>query len=90
MDHQSMIDVIRAHKEEKLIEYTSRCSDGIWRVASFPSWNFDCYDYRIKPEPRVFVLCKGANKRKYTECTIDCAADDNLCDSAIRVREITE
>lgn len=50
MTIDQQIAVMQAFKEGKTIEYKNKAHDG-WSVNSDPAWNFDDYDYRVKPEP---------------------------------------
>ena len=52
MDIDSMIAVLRAAKEGKVIQ--AKHHDGVWRDSD-PSWNFNVSEYRVKPEP---VTCR--------------------------------
>ncbi len=52
MTHNEMIEVIQAHRDGKKIQAKSILIDWHDTVLNQPSWNFDVYDYRIKPEPR--------------------------------------
>ena len=45
-----MIDVIAAHRDGKRIEALRRHGVGGWAEVA-PSWDFSCFDYRVKPEP---------------------------------------
>jgi hypothetical protein len=53
MTHDEMIAVITHHKNGGKIEYRSKL-DMTWRDAPNPWWDFDEFDYRVKPEPLVF------------------------------------
>jgi hypothetical protein len=51
MTHEEMIAVLQAHKDGKKIECRTKWEE-CWKAApTNPCWNFDLYDYRIKPEP---------------------------------------
>lgn len=44
------IGVMQAFKEGKVIEYRNML--GSWYSSTDPMWNWDKYDYRVKPEPK--------------------------------------
>lgn len=49
MKEQNIIDVVAAFMNGQKIESTI---DGkTWHTVFNPTWNFDCREYRIKPEP---------------------------------------
>lgn len=50
MTDEEIIAVVTAHKEGKTIEVTSK-SKLNWEITEYPCWNFDYWDYRVKPEP---------------------------------------
>ena len=52
MTHDEMIKVIIHHENCGKIEYRSKL-DMTWRDAPNPWWDFDEFDYRVKPEPLV-------------------------------------
>lgn len=61
MTTQEMIDVLKAYQEGKEIEFKNTTDDNSnWIVTSKPSFNFNTYDYRIKPQiiVRKFKLIK--------------------------------
>jgi len=51
-DLDYMISVMQAAKEGKEIESTFWDDKSIWYDCKEPDWNWDVYDYRIKPEPK--------------------------------------
>lgn len=54
MTHDEMIEVIKAHKAGKSVEYRRLPPDKLgWRSVTNPSWNFLEFEYRVKREPRV-------------------------------------
>jgi hypothetical protein len=57
MNHDEMIAVIQAHKEGKKIEISWK-GDKEWDLLDSALWNFNSFNYRIKPEPkyRPFTL----------------------------------
>ena len=87
MKPQDMIDVIQAHIDGKDIQYTSSATT-VWTQASEPCWDFSIFKYRVKPEPREFIICDGEI------CTNDCRDDGGgaytLCKNpeAFKVREV--
>ena len=58
MTHDEMIAVIQAHKEGKQIECTFKDvpSENWGYAGEQPSWAFNTYKYRVKPEPLVLYL----------------------------------
>lgn len=48
-----MIAVMQAFKDGKNIQSRAR-PDGTWLICREPSWGWNGYDYRVKPEPRIF------------------------------------
>lgn len=50
MNHENMIEVIKAHKEGKKIKWVLNGHDGFCRDDK-PGFNFGKYDYEIMPEP---------------------------------------
>ena len=55
MDIDSMIAVLQAAKEGKVIQ----CDGGGWRDTPDPMWNFGNTKYRAKPEPVKVELQVG-------------------------------
>lgn len=54
MTHDEMIAVIQADKEGKRIQLSRKGLNAwITIIAKNPQFNFELYDYRIKPEPLV-------------------------------------
>jgi hypothetical protein len=96
MDHNAMIAVIAAHRDGKEIEGRLRDGDDGFGPASNPSWDFNTYEYRIKPEPPKprewwLYLCPrhpsfysfGGRTREQAE-RLKCGE----CDEVIHVREV--
>jgi hypothetical protein len=54
MTDEQIIEVVRAHKEGKLIRAKAHGRSGSeWSYNMLhPSWNFADYDYEVKPEPK--------------------------------------
>ena len=50
MTEQEMIDVLQAHIDGKQIQYRRVNMGGEWANEK-PYWDFDHFDYRVKPEP---------------------------------------
>lgn len=66
------LPIFQAFAEGKIIQYQSRAFGGKWAdVKDATSFNFDEYDYRVKPEPKtIFVLMRGDGTtvgRPYTD-----------------------
>jgi len=53
MTEQEISDVVMAYATGATIQAVRKASaDDLWcSIANPPSWNFEDYDYRIKPEP---------------------------------------
>ena len=51
MTHDEMIAVIAAHRDGKKIQNRHNNSPCEWGKVSNPCWNFETYEYRVKPEP---------------------------------------
>ena len=73
MDIDSMIAVLRAAKEGKVIQ--AKHHDGVWRDSD-PSWNFRSNEYRVKPEPVVVGL--DVCLREYGLSALTSTKDVNL------------
>tara|TARA_R110000764_G_scaffold40882_1_gene91455 strand:- start:3142 stop:3450 length:309 start_codon:yes stop_codon:yes gene_type:complete len=59
MTHDEMIEVIKAHKDGKVIQFRPRIVRGEWMTMTkgvAPIWNFDMTEYRVKPEPKEYWL----------------------------------
>lgn len=50
MTHDAMIAVIQAHQRGEAIQHRL-IHDGEWAITKIPAWNFDEWEYRVKPEP---------------------------------------
>ena len=67
MTNEEIISVVKAHSEGKFIQCRSKI-DGSWHdLLREPVWDFDSYDYRIKPKssirPYTFdELCEAVKK----------------------------
>jgi hypothetical protein len=69
MTHDEMIAVIQARKEGKAIEGRQIRSFNVpeWSIWGSYSFNFEMYEYRIKPTPRVRWMIDSTNlERKDT------------------------
>lgn len=64
MTHQEMIDVIQAHKDDKVIEAEHKNARH-WEQCKEPNWNFHAFNYRVKPEPRRFWINVYPNTNIY-------------------------
>jgi hypothetical protein len=60
MTHDEMIEVLTHHKNGGKIEYRLK-ADVTWKDAPSPWWDFDEFDYRAKPEPKVIYADFNAN-----------------------------
>ena len=57
MNYDQMIAVLQAAKDGKALQMQAKergGTGGAWLDVANPLWNFACYNYRVKPEPRVF------------------------------------
>ena len=57
MNYDQMIAVLQAAKDGKALQMQAKKrggTGGAWLDVANPLWNFACYNYRVKPEPRVF------------------------------------
>lgn len=52
MDINKMTRVMRAFAEGKPVEFRAKLGneDRAWKTASAPSWDWDTFDYRVKPD----------------------------------------
>jgi hypothetical protein len=93
MDHNTAIAVIEAHRDGKEIEarYRNRpqltnqwteCTDGT-------SWNFDFFEYRIKPEPpkprEWWLVMSGDEPIAIRDCQLP---PDSKYQPRVHVREV--
>jgi hypothetical protein len=100
MDHNAMIAVIAAHRDGKEIEarYRNRpqltnqwakCTVGV-------SWDFNLFEYRIKPEPPkprewwLYLCPRYASFHSFNSRTQEQAEELKCgeCEEVIRVREV--
>jgi len=52
MTHDEMIAVITHHKNGGKVEH--KATEGnFWRSTEKPTWDFEAFNYRAKPEPHV-------------------------------------
>ena len=67
---KQQIDVMQAFIDGKEIEYRlfTPTNSMLWRISQTPMWNFDKYEYRIKPSEPVYVypIYKRLKKRPET------------------------
>jgi len=50
MTHDEMISVIQHHKNGGKVEH--KATEGnFWRLTRKPTWDFEAFEYRAKPEP---------------------------------------
>lgn len=63
MNTEEMIAVMQAFVAGKDIEFELKGTTDSWRPATRPNWNWELFDYRVKPEwvPEVgqIVLCSS-------------------------------
>lgn len=60
MTIDEMIAVLTAAKEGKKIQ-SKRNNRAEWYENTCPVWNFEGFDYRVKPEPREWWIAGGFN-----------------------------
>lgn len=80
--------VLTAFTEGKKIESRFANSLSAWREDASPRFDFDTFDYRVKPEPREFDVYLRNDGTVY-----DCRTPDNDIIAGmtrIRVREVTD
>lgn len=67
MTLDEMIAVLEAAKRGEQIQHRAReFEDWDWSDSPDPTWDFDSYDYRVKPRgPRVRYLLEFANGHTY-------------------------
>jgi len=55
---RQIMEVMQAYLDGKKIEALalSQRHSGLWQPVVTPPWNWACYDYRVKQEPREFCL----------------------------------
>ena len=53
MTNEEIISVVQAHSEGKVIELKIKRTGDKWEITEAPVWNFDDFDYRVKPESKV-------------------------------------
>ena len=59
MSHDEMIAVIQAHKDGRVIQCRDmRDIDDTWNEGEYFVWNFESFEYRIKPEPHSLWLVR--------------------------------
>jgi hypothetical protein len=39
--------------DDALVIQSQEHGQGVWMDCPFPNWNFACFDFRVKPKPRV-------------------------------------
>ncbi len=49
--------VMLAAADGKAIEYRSKFGGTTWEFLTCPVWDFDSWEYRIKPKPRKVKVC---------------------------------
>jgi hypothetical protein len=76
MTIDEMISVLQAHKDGKTTQWKAKKYGGVWTDCHNPLFNFDTWDYRIKPEPRECWIVNelpGDIPAKFT--SLGCARD---------------
>lgn len=57
MNINEMIEILQAYKEGENIQAKYKGGSSFWGVIDNPpTWNFEEYDFRVKPEPREFYV----------------------------------
>ena len=55
MTHDEMIAVIQAHQQGEKIQLRD-FSAKEWQDTDIPAWDFSCFYYRVKPEPKPDLI----------------------------------
>ena len=55
MGEKEIIDVVQAYLNGEAIEFKLRNSKN-WNLADRPTWDFTCFDYRVRREPRTVYV----------------------------------
>jgi hypothetical protein len=65
MKHDEMIAVLTHHKNGGKVEHKAR-EGNFWRLTKKPTWDFEAFHYRAKPEPLVIwaEITPSCNFRK--------------------------
>ncbi len=91
MTNNEIIAVVDAHSAGKVIQGRRRNAPDTWDEIPIPVWNFESLDYRVKPEPREFVILRkgfagyaGNYEVRFGQPSSDPA------DEYIKVREVLE
>ena len=59
---QDKINIMQSYIDGKVIEYKPKNSAGnTWGFTLNPCWNFDEYEYRVKPEEKIIQFVKTTN-----------------------------
>ena len=92
----TMIEVMQAYVEGKEVEYARWYTDDKRETTTNPPWNWEGYNYRVKPTPRewwlVDIHCKHfafPNPQRAHEEIQECCGDTNV-HSLIHVREVLD
>lgn len=91
MNIDEMIAVVTAYRDGKQIEFRRNDGEPKWLDNVSPRWNFESFDYRIKPAPREWWMITCAHEKQcgaliYREKQESIAPN---C-SQIHVREVIE
>jgi len=62
MTHDKMIAVILHHKNGGKVEHKAK-EGNFWRLIVKPTWDFEAFDYRAKPEPHVIYADFNDNEQ---------------------------
>lgn len=94
MTHDEMIAVIQAHKNGKRLQFRDAGSGKEWETFAIandvPSWNFNKYEYQVKPKPREFRLRFYKSRDSRNVWVVDLSGNPcPLCEE-ILVREVIE
>lgn len=76
MDVTGMINVMQAYVDGKEIEYLKL--DGDWEVIENPSWGWDGFEYRIKPEPILIPLDFNNDQKRFYNSIIKHKRHDKI------------
>jgi len=90
MSPESMIEVIQAYIDGKVIQYMEDEDRGWLDCGIDPAFNFYAKDYRIKPTPREFYIRKSCLKNLGNKDCYEGCSDDFPKDKFITVVEVIE
>jgi hypothetical protein len=90
MTFDDAIQVLQAAKVGKSIQRRVLNSDNPWRnilPEAVPSLDFSCYEYRVKPEPRCFVVYLMEDKNGALFTSSIKALENSVCVGSAKLVE---